>query len=118
MVVMMDERRRESRRYLSYFSRVVDRESGYMIGYLVDLTTGGAMLVGNIPLQVNSALSLRLDLPDSFSPQEQLDLEVRAVWSRPDRDPEFYRTGLQLIDVKPTDLMVLERLLNLHGTPL
>lgn len=113
----MDDRRRESRRYLSYFSRVIDRDSGYMLGYLVDMTTGGALLVGNIYLQPNSTLRLRLDLPDGFGPQEQLDLDVRAVWSRPDKDPEFYRTGLQLMNIKPSDLVILERLLSLHGSP-
>jgi hypothetical protein len=114
----MDDRRRESRRYLSYFSRVIDRDTGYLLGYLVDMTTGGALLVGNIYLQPSSTLRLRLDLPDGFSPQEQLDLDVRAVWSRPDKDPEFYRTGLQLMNIKPSDLVVLERLLSLHGTPI
>jgi hypothetical protein len=118
MVIMMDERRRESRKYLSYFSRVVDRDSGYMIGYLVDMTTGGALLVGNIFLQPNTSLRLRLDLPDGFSTLEQLELDVRAVWSRPDKDPEFYRTGLQLMNIRPSDLVVLERLLSLHGTPI
>jgi len=112
----MDDRRRESRKFLTYFSRVIDRDSGYMLGYLVDLTTGGALLVGNIFLQPNSALRLRLDLPDGLTSQEQLDLDVRAVWSRPDTDPEFFRTGLQLTNIQPLDLMILERLLNLHGS--
>lgn len=116
MASEMDDRRRESRKYLSYFSRVIDRDSGYMLGYLVDMTTGGALLVGNIFLQPNSVLKLRLDLPDGFGSQEQLDLEVQTVWSRPDKDPEFYRTGMKLININPSDLILLERLLNLHGS--
>lgn len=114
----MDERRSERRKLLSYFSRVVERDSGYLLGYLVDLTTGGAMMVGNIYLEPNSPLSLRLDLPEDFTPQEKLDLEVLTVWSRPDQDPELYRTGLRLVDIKPADLLILEKLLNLHSSSL
>jgi hypothetical protein len=112
----MDERRSESRKLLSYFSRVVERDSGYLLGYLIDLTTGGAMMVGNIYLEPNSPLSLRLDLPENFTPQEKLDLEVLTVWSRPDQDPELYRTGLRLINIQPSDLLILEKLLDLHGS--
>ena len=112
----MDDRRSENRKFLSYFSRVVERDSGYLLGYLVDLTTGGALLVGNIYLEPNSPLRLRLDLPEGLTLQEQLDLDVMTVWSRPDQDPELYRTGLRLIDVTPSDLLILEKLLNQHGS--
>lgn len=112
----MDDRRSESRKFLSYFSRVVERDSGYLLGYLVDLTTGGALLVGNIYLEPNSPLSLRLDLPEGFTLQEQLDLDVMTVWSRPDQEPELYRTGLRLINVTPSDLLILEKLLDRHGS--
>ena len=114
----MDDRRKESRKFLTYFSRVMDRKTGIMLGYLVDLTTGGALLIGNVSLKPESVLQLRLDLPEGFATQEQLDMEARAVWSRPDTDPEFFRTGLQLVKIKPGDLVILERLLSLHGTTL
>jgi hypothetical protein len=112
----LEERRSESRKFLTYFSRVIDRDTGIMLGYLVDLTTGGALLIGNVSLKPDSVLHLRLDLPEDFFPKEQLDIEARAVWSRPDSDPEFYRTGLQLFNVKPTDLNTLERLLSIHSS--
>ena len=112
----MEERRSESRKFLTYFSRVIDRDTGIMLGYLVDLTTGGALLIGNVSLSPDSVLQLRLDLPEDFSPQEKLEIEARAVWSRPDSDPEFYRTGLQLMNIEPKDLNTLERLLSIHST--
>jgi hypothetical protein len=107
----MDERRREERRFLTYFSRVVDRNNGRMLGYLVDMTTGGAMLVGNISLKLQQTYDVCVDLPDGFADLEQLDLVVRAVWIQPDTDPEFYRTGLQLVKIEPKTLLILERLL-------
>jgi hypothetical protein len=73
-------------------------------------------LIGNVSLKPDSVLQLRLDLPEDFSPQEELEIEVRAVWSRPDSDPEFYRTGLQLTHINPKDLKTLERLLSIHSS--
>jgi hypothetical protein len=110
------DRRKENRRYLTYFSRVIDRETGHTLGYLVDLTTGGALLVGNLPLKTNTIFQLRIDLPEGIFDKEQLDVKARAVWNQPDSDPEFYRTGLQLVDIQPLDLLILERLLTNFGT--
>ncbi len=39
-----------------------------------------------------------------------------TVWSRPDQDPELYRTGLRLVNVQPSDLLILEKLLDRHGS--
>ncbi len=111
----MQERRKNDRKYLTYFSRVVDRENGLLLGYLVDMTTGGALMIGTLPLKVNSDFHLRIDLPDNFAPQEQLDIDAKAVWCMPDTDPELYRTGLQLQQVKPSDLLTLEKLLSNYG---
>lgn len=112
----MDERRKIDRRYLTFFSRVVDRNNGRLLGYLADLTTGGALLIGDIPLKIGEVFQLRVDLPEKFATQEQLDIEAKAVWSQPDIDPEFYKTGLQLVNISPKDLILLERVLSNFGS--
>jgi hypothetical protein len=111
----MENRRAHDRKYLTYFSRVVDRNTGRMLGYLVDLTTGGALLVGNIPLRVNEVFDVRIDLPDGFTSQAQMEIQVKVVWVQPDIDPEFYRTGLQLVNVQPSELLILGRMLSDYG---
>jgi hypothetical protein len=111
----MDERRRTPRKYLNYFSRVTEQRTGRMLGYLVDLHTGGALLVGNIPLDTNVEYELRIDLPEGFSTTNEMSIKARAVWVRPDDDPEFYRIGLQLTQISLEDLVTLERLLSSYG---
>jgi len=113
--IYMDDRRNQDRRYLTYFSRVIDRNNGRLLGYLADLTTGGALLVGNFPLKIGEVFQLRVDLPEEFTSRNQMDIEAKAVWSQPDIDPEFYRTGLQLLAIYPEDLLILERLLSDYG---
>lgn len=111
----MDERRKQNRRLLTFFSRVVDRTNDRLLGYLVDMTTDGALIVGNLPLKINNKFLLRIDLPDSYGEIPQLDLEARAIWCSPDDDPELFRTGLQLINIENSNEAVLERLINEYG---
>ena len=107
----MEERRKSARKYLSYFSRVMDPNTERLLGYLVDLTTGGALMIGNISLSPGEVIPMRIDLPEEFAPQDQLNLTTKVVWVVPDIDPELYRTGLQMVEIKPSDLEVLEQLL-------
>jgi hypothetical protein len=109
------ERRGENRKLLTYFSRVFDRNNGRLLGYLADITTGGFMLIGNVPLKTNSVFQLRIDLPDIYGENEQLDFNAKAVWTRPDEDPELFRIGLKLLDLNPKILFILERLINDYG---
>ena len=88
-----------------------------MLGYLVDLTTNGALLIGDVPLEVNRIFNLQIDLPEDIAPNKKLDLEVRTVWSQPDPDPELFRTGLQLLSVSPQSLAILESLLSNYSQP-
>ena len=112
----MDERRKQDRKYLTYFSRVTDRRTGRLLGYLVDMSTNGAQLVGNVPLKINEVIEIRIDLPDDFAPYSALEMLARSVWTRPDEDPELFKTGLQLSEIKLADIPILERLLNAYGT--
>ena len=111
----MEERRRLDRKLLNYFSRVIDKENDRLLGYLVDLTTDGALMVGEAPLQTGSIVRLRIDLPESFPDEQELEFRAKAVWSGPDPDAGLYRTGLQLIETEPDDLVILERLIAEYG---
>jgi hypothetical protein len=109
--LIMEERRRSARKYLSFFSRVIDPHTDRLLGYLVDLTTRGALMIGNISFKTGAILPMRIDLPEEFSPLEHLDLVAKVVWILPDVDPELYRTGLQMVKIEPSNLDVLQRLL-------
>ena len=78
------ERRKLPRKYLVIYSRVFDRKSGQVIGYLSDLTVEGCMLIGESLIEQDTRLDIRVDLPDDppFT-RKQLDLTARAMWSRP-----------------------------------
>ena len=41
----MSERRKLNRRHIMFYSRVFDRKTGKFLGYLGNMTVGGAMVI-------------------------------------------------------------------------
>ena len=111
----MKDRRKLDRKYLTYFSRVTDRATGRLIGYLSDLTVEGAMLIGNGPLNNDSTFELRMDLPENFANKAVIDFDAVAIWNTPDDDPDFYKTGLKLKNITDEDFQLLQRLIKDFG---
>lgn len=60
----MKERRKLDRKYLMVYSRVFDRATGKILGYLSDLSLKGAMIISDNPMSENLKIALRFDLPN------------------------------------------------------
>ena len=105
----MDERRRIPRKYLMVYSRVFDRETGKILGYLSDLNLVGAMIISDDPMVEGTTVALRLDLPDPplFS-ADHLNLNARVAWCQPDIDPAFYNVGFQFGTVTLEQSKIIE----------
>ena len=112
---MNEERRKFKRRYLMYYSRVFDRKTGVVLGYLVDLTPEGAMIISEEPIATNEVFRLRMDLPEGLTQKVCLDFEARSVWSKSDIDPHFYGTGFRILDLPPEDINLIERMVQEYG---
>lgn len=115
MEVLMKERRTLDRKYLMVYSRVFDRGTGRILGYLSDLSSKGAMIISDDPIKENVTLSLRFDLPDPplFS-VDHLNLEARVAWCKPDIDPSFYNIGFEFIEVNEQEKMIIEEMIEAY----
>ena len=112
---MFDNRRKLERKYLTYFSRVLDRRNNKLLGYLFDLTIEGAMVVGEIELPTGTTLLARIDLPEGLCPKKFLDIEADVVWSRPNEDDGTYKAGLKLLNTPPDSVEMLDCLIDHFG---
>ena len=107
----MTERRKLDRRYLAIYSRVFDRGSGRVLGYLADLSQKGAMIISDNPLSENELFSLRLDLPDPpFFSADHLDIQARVAWCRPDVDPAFKNIGFEFDSISEEQARIIEEM--------
>ncbi|MEW5830988.1 MAG: PilZ domain-containing protein [Chloroflexota bacterium] len=95
----MEERRRMPRKYLIIYSRVFNRGSGQLLGYLADMSPVGAMVISDDSLPPETLIPLRIDLPpnEQFS-VDHIDLMARVAWCQPDLDPSFHNIGLEFLE--------------------
>jgi hypothetical protein len=108
----MQERRKISRKYLAIYSRVFDRSSGRVIGYLSDLTDQGAMVISDSAVAENQDMSLRFDLPDpALFSTDHLNIDTRIKWCRPDVDPAFYNIGFEFKSLTPEQAKIIEEMI-------
>lgn len=111
----MKERRTLDRKYLMVYSRVFDRATGKILGYLSDLSSRGAMIISDDPIKENAKLSLRFDLPDPplFS-TDHLNLEARIAWCKPDIDPSFYNIGFEFLEISESEKSIIEEMIEAY----
>lgn len=108
----MQERRKISRKYLAIYSRVFERSTGRVIGYLSDLTDKGAMVISDSTLTENQDISLRFDLPDpALFSIDHLNIEAQIMWCRPDIDPAFYNIGFGFKTISPEQASIIEEMI-------
>ena len=112
MEVVMQERRKLDRKYLAIYSRVFDRLSGRVLGYLADLSQKGAMIISDDPMSENADIQLRFDLPDPplFS-TDHLNIKARVAWCKPDIDPAFYNIGFEFLSVEGRESRIIEEMI-------
>ena len=91
----MSERRKSTRRNTPHRLNVVAAESDTVLGRLVDITPGGLMLVGKKEWPTGHLLRIRIPLPTMINGRTEIEVSAEAVWSRPDDNPVYTRTGFQ-----------------------
>jgi hypothetical protein len=108
----MQERRKISRKYLAIYSRVFERTTGQVLGYLSDLTRDGAMVISDSSMADNQNVSLRFDLPDPdlFS-VDHLNIDAHIKWCRPDIDPAFYNIGFEFREIDPEQIKIIDEMI-------
>lgn len=112
---IMKDRRMTERRYLLYYARIFDSDSHQQVGNLVDITPRGIMLLSLKPFEVGKIHHLRMELTPEVSKQPHMDLTALARWSHPDIDPHLYNTGFELVETKPEDNEIIQRIIAIFG---
>ncbi|HNH27025.1 MAG TPA: PilZ domain-containing protein, partial [Anaerolineales bacterium] len=110
---MADEKRKLPRRNFSYYMRVLKKDTGELIGQIIDISTGGFKLESSKPLPSNIQMDLCIDQVNQISPRSYIVFSARTRWcDRDPYDPTIYNVGFQLVDMTPADYDVFVKMFN------
>ncbi len=88
--------------------KVMDTESGQVIGRVVDITADGLMMVGSINLEIGRVFSLRIVLPRMTDGKMDIAVQAETVWCKQDTNPKFFQTGFRFHNLLGNDGFLLE----------
>jgi len=109
------DRRKLKRRHVIFYSRVFDRNSGALLGHLMDITVEGLMLISEAPLTPGSTYHLRMDLPEDVMTKAYLSFDAQCLWSKSDINPAFYNAGFKVLNMIPEDIELIENMIDEYG---
>ena len=109
----MSERRRQPRKTLMSYTQVFDLYGGTLIGYLGDLNLLGIMAIGDRPMDIDTRLTLAIELPDLPDVKAtRMTIAARVAWSQQDISPQFYNIGFEFLELTPEQTKIIEKVLD------
>jgi hypothetical protein len=111
----MAERRKIKRRHLLYYGRVYDENLQKILGYLIDITESGFMLLSEESYPVGVTRRLKLEVTDDIGQGPYINLTARSMWCEPDIDPSHYDTGFEIEEVQPNDKELITAIVEKYG---
>lgn len=109
------EQRRMKRRHLIYYLEATDRETGKLIGFLVDITTKGIMLMSKTPIETGKIFQLRILLKTDLIEKKYLNFDAKSKWCEKSINTEIYDTGFELINKDISDFREIEEVIDELG---
>lgn len=109
----MQDRRKQSRRDLMSYSQVFELYHGKLIGYLGDINLLGAMVIGDEPLEVDSQMTISIQLPELPDIHAtRMVLPVRVTYCQKDLSPEYLNIGLEFSLVTENQKKIIEAIID------
>ena len=107
----MDNTRSQTRHDMIYYLRVRSRQSGNIVGRIVDLTTDGFRLYTEEKIEPDTEFQLTMDIPDALGGDRQISLAARSVWCRRSSNPDFFEVGFQTDGLSSKDRSLIRQLI-------
>ena len=90
------EKRAIERRHLVFYLRVFDGTSNNILGHLADISTTGIMLVSEKAIKTDRDYRLRIKLPKEVVGRDEIIIDAKSCWSKPDCNPDFFISGFRI----------------------
>ena len=104
---ILDSRKHARKRTIYYF-KIYERESGELLGNVVDLTVAGLMVVSRSSFELDKEFRFIVELPFKIGDVGKIHFDAKSIWSECDINPEFRDTGFKITDISTEDASRIE----------
>jgi len=111
------ERRLRERRSFSHYMRLMNENTGELVGHLVNISREGFQLESLKPVPVNTDYPLRIEVPGDIGKKPFMVFIARSKWCRRDPiDSGLYDAGFLIVDINPNDLDIFQFIFEKYGS--
>ena len=103
-------KRSHIRRRMNKFLRLTDRNTGHVLGRVMDMTVGGMMIVSAEGIKNNENLCLSLILPGGFDDTGKVNFDACVVWTKKSGYSSNYASGMRITRISDKDASLIEKL--------
>jgi len=114
-ISMYGQKRKLKRRHLIYYLKVREQATDAPVGYLVDITTGGIMIMSETPIDVNKSFKLKIMLQTDAGDRKYLNFDAVSKWCRQSINSDFFDVGFELLDAGPESFSEIEKIIEELG---
>jgi hypothetical protein len=93
---------------------VFDVSTGEPLGKLVNVSSGGFMLLGNSVIKPNQLFQLRLVFSQPINGCNAVECGAESLWNNSASQASYHWTGFQIIDLSEEHAAVLEEFIEQH----
>jgi hypothetical protein len=104
----MEKSERLKRNKCKVYFRVVNEETGELIGHLVDITIQGLRVICEKPVHPDAIFHLRLILPVEVEGAREFTLSAMSRWCSQDNVSGFYNAGFEFRNVSLKTTKIIE----------
>lgn len=112
-----DNNRKEDRRHLIYYLKIEDKDSGELVGRVVDITRDGVLVIGKERLEENKEIHVKIELGSELFQTMNGHLNVTLIprWSKQDINPNYFVNGCSFENHNDSDRMLVSKLIDFIG---
>ncbi len=100
--------RKYHRRHLIFYLRAYEKGSDEVLGYLVDISEDGLMLMSNKPIETNKVYDLRVKLVSPVAGKSEIHFTAKCLWCKHTVNEDIFDAGFQYESIEPRAKKVIE----------
>lgn len=100
----MPEKRTVPRKKFNMYMRVLNDDTGEILGHMVEISPTGLRLETVGPLQLNQDFYLRIELTPDLGPMPFIIFIARTKWCKMDAiQPNLFQVGFEIVEIVQED---------------